>query len=137
VATVEGNIRTFRISRIQAVGVSEDRFERPPDFDLAAYWQRSSDEFVANLPRYPATVRVATTAAEGVREAGWVVQIEFEKPSDANGWVEMALRFEVVEEACRFVLSFGPQMEVLEPSELREHVAERAAAMAALYAQTG
>jgi predicted DNA-binding transcriptional regulator YafY len=131
------DFRTFRISRVRAVAMSQEPFLRPRNFDLAAYWQQSSAEFLANLPRYPATVRVAPTALNRAREAGWLVQIEREHQSDVDGWVVLDLRFEVVAEATRFVLSFGPQMEVLEPTELRPRVMRCVAETAALYVRTG
>src|SRR5262249_57893421 len=38
----EGEIRTYRASRIQSFAPREERFERPPGFDLAAYWLQAS-----------------------------------------------------------------------------------------------
>src|SRR5947209_14960139 len=52
-------ILTFRVSRVKDVTVLDTVFSRPSDFDLAAFWEQSSAEFVASLPRYPVTVRAA------------------------------------------------------------------------------
>ncbi len=53
VAGIEGEIRTYRISRVQAATVLDEACERPADFDLGAFWGQSTADFVANLPRYP------------------------------------------------------------------------------------
>ena len=38
VARSDGQIRTFRVSRVTGVEPATERFERPAGFDLAAYW---------------------------------------------------------------------------------------------------
>jgi predicted DNA-binding transcriptional regulator YafY len=59
-----------------------------------------------------------------------------EEPADADGWVKLSVQFEVEEEACQYVLSFGPQVEVLEPPELRGKIMHLAEDVVALYART-
>jgi predicted DNA-binding transcriptional regulator YafY len=108
---------------------------RPPAFDLAAYWQQSSADFVANLPRYPATLRADAAILPRMRRAGHFARIEQVGPPDADGWLTVSMRFEVEEEACEYVLSFGPQIEVLEPPALREKIIHLAQRVVAFYAQ--
>src|SRR5215470_6233614 len=59
VAAIEGEMRTFRVSRVRTATLLSDPCLRPLDFDHAAYWEHSTAEFAASFPRYPATVRVA------------------------------------------------------------------------------
>lgn len=54
-------------------------------------------------------------------------------PADEHGWLEATFRLETVESAAIELLALGPQIEVLEPPELRREVADRVAAMARLY----
>src|SRR5689334_17770 len=58
IARVDDSIRTYRVSRVQNAEIANQAFVRPPDFDLAAYWESSSAQFRANLPEYPATIRI-------------------------------------------------------------------------------
>src|SRR5579884_1889373 len=51
VAAVEGEPRTYRVSRVQDARITDEPFVRPADFDLAAYWEQSASDFKANLPR--------------------------------------------------------------------------------------
>src|SRR5215472_402778 len=39
VAAVDGELRSYRVSRVQSAQATEESFARPPTFDLAAYWQ--------------------------------------------------------------------------------------------------
>lgn len=53
-----------------------------------------------------------------------------------DGWVEATFRLDSVEGAAIDVLSLGPNIEVLAPAELRDHVAEMVHRTAMLYAMS-
>ena len=105
---------------------------RPPDFDLAAYWQRSSAAFKASIPRITVIVRVAPAVLESVRTARRV-SVEREEPPAPDGWIELKLRFDTTDEARTFALGYGPLIELLEPDLLRREVAKLAAETVQLY----
>ena len=134
VAAIEGEVRTYRVSRIQSASVTEQACIRPQDFDLAAHWKQSSADFKANLPRYPAMVRVDPAILSYMRYAGRYSRIEHEDLPDADGWIRVSMLFEEEHNACEYILSFGAQIEVLEPLVLREKVRRAAAGVVALYA---
>ena len=94
VAAVEGEMRTYRVSRMQGVTVTDEPCVRPPDFDLAAYWAQSTADFKANLPRYPATLRVDPAILPRIRQGGRYTRIEHEYPPDADGWIKLSMDFE-------------------------------------------
>jgi predicted DNA-binding transcriptional regulator YafY len=54
VAGVEGDVRSYRVSRVQSVKLTDTPCVRPPDFDLASFWEQSAIQFRAHLPRYQA-----------------------------------------------------------------------------------
>jgi predicted DNA-binding transcriptional regulator YafY len=135
VAAVEGEMRTYRVSRVQSAKLADRRCVRPRGFDLTAYWKQSSAEFKANLPRYEATVRVAPTLVSRIRSAWRYASIEQAEPPDADGWIRLSMNFEVEDQACEYILGFGPHIEVLEPQELREKVIDLAQRIVVFYAQ--
>ena len=51
VALHRGRERTYRVSRLRAVTVRDERFTRPADFDLATRWQASSLAFEESIVR--------------------------------------------------------------------------------------
>ncbi len=135
IAAVEGEIRTYRVSRVQAARVTDQPCMRPNDFDLAAYWEQSSAQFKANIPRYPVTIRMTQTALSRIYAAGRFIQVEPIDPPDEDGWSKLRLLFDIKEEACGYLLSFGSQIVVLEPQELREEIIHLARGVLASYAQ--
>jgi predicted DNA-binding transcriptional regulator YafY len=131
VALSEGEAKTYRVSRIaDAVILEEEEAARPDDFDLAAYWERSAQEFRQQLPRYYATFLVEPPVLRWARYRGW--RLEEETPEGDR--VRIRLRFDVEEEARHFASSFGPDIEVVEPPALREAVIATAREVVERYA---
>ncbi len=125
VARVEGETRTYRVSRMRQAAVLAEAAEWPEDFDLAAYWNRSAAEFREQLPRYYATFLVDPGVMRWVRYRGW--RLEEELPADDG--VRIRVRFDIEQEALQFALSFGDKLVVLEPAELRAAVVSSAEAV--------
>lgn len=133
VAAVEGEFRSYRVSRVQDATLTDEPFTRPRDFDLAAHWEQSTVEFKANLPRYPATVRADPAIVPRMRQESHYTRLQRVGPPEADGWVTVDILFEEEHSAREYVLSFGPQMEVLEPAALREQVLQAAQDIVARY----
>jgi predicted DNA-binding transcriptional regulator YafY len=122
VAHRSAGMRVYRVSRVASVRPLEDSFERPSEFELAAFWEEWSRNFEQTLPRVEVTVRVD----EAVRRF-----LPGEPRIEAGGRTVVA--FQHLGDAYRELLRFGSQVEVLEPAELRERVAETGREVAALY----
>lgn len=135
VAGIEGQIRSYRVSRVFGAVMTDQPCTRPRGFDLASYWEQSAVSFKANLPHYQATVRVHPEAFPIMRFAGRFARIVQVSEPDAEGWLTVSMRFDVEEMACEYALSFGARMEVLEPKALREHVVAAARSLIAFYAE--
>jgi predicted DNA-binding transcriptional regulator YafY len=133
VAAVDGEPRSYRVSRVQDARVLDEQCVRPDGFDLAGYWEQSTVSFKANLPRYQATVRVSPVIFPRLRYAGRFARIESVDSPDEEGWMKVSIRFDVEEIACEYVLSFGTQIEVLEPESLREKVIASAESIISFY----
>lgn len=133
VAAVEQEVRSYRISRVRHAILTDFPSIRPPEFNLADYWQKSMVEFKANLPYYGVKVRVAPTAMPWLRYAGYFARIEQIHLPDADGWIPVSIRFDVEAAACAYVLGFGAQMEVVEPLELRDRILQAAKAAIAFH----
>jgi hypothetical protein len=119
------------------VHVTDEHFERPTDFDLAAFWESWCAGQEERRPHYPVTARVAPDLVpllplyfgERIRDA--IVQAA---PPDAEGWITLTLPFERLETARERILGFGRAVEVLEPQALRHSVIDFATQIAAFYA---
>jgi predicted DNA-binding transcriptional regulator YafY len=137
VARTDGGLRTYRVSRILEPSMLQDRFERPEDFGLAEYWDRSVAAYSDSLPSFVATVKVRSGGLERLAEAvgqGRAAEARATAgPPDRDGWQTVSLRLEDAWHAETQLLQLGAEAEVIEPIELRERLAAASTAMAALY----
>jgi len=127
VAAVDGDLRSYRVSRIRKASATSEAAVRPDGFDLEGYWQQSSAVFKNSLPRYQAVLRVAADVLPRLGYAGRFARIEQVGPPDRDGWSEVTMRFQFEHEACEYVLSFGDRIIALEPDGLKQKVVEMAA----------
>jgi predicted DNA-binding transcriptional regulator YafY len=135
VARRDGEMRTYRVSRIDGIEVSEEHFVRPADFDLAAYWSEAVAEFEAHAAAIE-TVVVATAAGYAglqrmARSHGR--QLLAHEPA-AGGRTRCVMTFESVEDAYGELLWLGAEVEVLAPEPIRDRISATASALHALYA---
>lgn len=135
IAAVDDTIRTYRVARVQSAEPTGELYARPPDFDLAAYWEQSKAEFKANLPQYSATLRVDSASYEYIRTVGRYARVVSAGPADDAGHMRVEMLFEGLHSACEYVLGFGPRIEVLAPVALRDLVLATARQVVAVYDQ--
>jgi predicted DNA-binding transcriptional regulator YafY len=131
VARGASGMRTFRVSRMQAVTILAIAFERPKNFDLVTFWKHSTEEF-ARQRRSFATV-LSLTSGAALRLKGWCAlspvaeSTETGEPADR---VLMQAEFDSEELARFVVLGLGTGARVLKPESLRTWARSETRAMA-------
>jgi predicted DNA-binding transcriptional regulator YafY len=136
VARRSAGLRVYRVSRFVAARVGEETFERPAAFDLASFWEEWSTSFERDRPQFDVRLRVPRAGVRFLRPlvhpAGRAALDDVPR-EPALEQIELTVPFEHLETAFRELLTFGADLEVLAPSELRERVATAGAAVADLY----
>ena len=120
-------LRTYKVSRMAAVTVLATRFERPPHFDLAAYWKESTAKFAEKRGGYEVTLSLSPGAARRLTEWGMTRQAGNElRAVNMDGTTERRLKltasFDNEGEAQFFVLGLGSGARVLAPEGFRERI---------------
>ncbi len=134
----DGRMRVLRVSQILDVHITGERFQRPADFDLAAFWEHWCARQEENRPSYFVTARVSPIIipflphyfGEPIHAA-----IALAGPPDAEGWMTLTLSFENARAARERILSFGSAVEVLEPEPLRKSIIDFATQIVAFYSR--
>lgn len=122
VASIDESVRSYRVSRIAHAEILNEPAPIPSDFNLANYWERSSTTFKPSVPNYLATFWVSPAVLLRLRFAGRFARVNETDETDARGWKKVHVGFDVEEMACEYAVSFGPNLEVIEPPSLREKV---------------
>jgi predicted DNA-binding transcriptional regulator YafY len=137
IAGSDGQVRTYRASRVTAAELLEERFERPDSFDLAAFWAESSAAYEREAPRVEVTVRVAPDRLDRLADAVGSRSVQaaerLDEP-DPDGWVHLRLRLDWPGEVPGRLLAVGADLEVLGPEDVRRRVVRVAREVADRYA---
>jgi len=136
---IGGDPRTYRVSRIVRLGLTDEYFARDTTFDLTAYWREASQNFeqmrMRDFPFYPTVLCIAPDALIQFRN---YIPDRFEQrdqPSP-NGWLTVRVLFLSAFEAQKWVLGLGIQVRVIEPIELQQMVIDTAKAIVALHSKS-
>ena len=136
VARTESNLRTYRVSRVQAVHPLEQHFERPADFDLAAFWTASISSYERGRPRYRVTIGLAAPDLDRVLDTvgNFVVEAAAGRPiADVEGRLRLDLEFDWLDTALGLLFELGSLADVVEPASMRTRMVEAARSVLARY----
>lgn len=140
-----GEMRVYRVGRIQAAELSPEHFERPSSFDLPQFWSRWMGDFEKSIYNYRATIRVAPSNLDDLAylfgSEVYTLAQQAHRPDTEDtadkavipGSLVLPLYFESFIQARSRLLGLGMMVEVLEPLELRESLADWATEVARLY----
>jgi predicted DNA-binding transcriptional regulator YafY len=132
-----GSERTYRVSRILELEELDTTFERPVDFDLAAYWREWSEQFERRMYPRVAVVRLSPRGRDLVPfylgAVGARALRDAPGEPDEDGWLRVELPVESGAPALGELLRFGPELQVLAPAGLRDQVATAITRMGACY----
>jgi predicted DNA-binding transcriptional regulator YafY len=120
-----GEPRTYRASRVVEAELLDDHFTPPDDFDLSSFWTARAEEFQNTGTEYKVVVRASPHAARHLRG---------ERDSEPlHEWTTLELTFGEMHHALRRLLSFGPEVIIESPDELRDALARSVRETVSLY----
>lgn len=125
-----GELRIFKVERIEAIELTDETYSIPADFDANRYFSAAwgivveGEEQTVKLKFNPEIARL-------MEETIWHPSQVLEKQAD--GSVIMTLRVFYTYELVTWILGWGEKVEVLEPAELRKEVLQTARAMVKIY----
>jgi predicted DNA-binding transcriptional regulator YafY len=123
VAVSEGQVRTYRVSRIASAIAGDEPVNRPADFDLATYWAESISAYERDAPRVTVTLRIDPAVigvladlvgSQAVRAAETI------PATDPEGWVHLRVTADWPDEVPGRLIALGSRAEILDPPEVRD-----------------
>jgi predicted DNA-binding transcriptional regulator YafY len=119
-----------RIATIVSVRRSRGTAQRPPDFDLAAFWEHWSHTIDRARVQYRAVLSVPRRHLPWVRRR---LGEGMELTTSGDDLVQLTVAFHSIEEARISLLALGAAVEVIGPRALRLAIADAARHVAAVY----
>lgn len=129
VAQIAGSVRTYRVSNIDELTTTNERFVRPAKFDLVRFWSESSRAYEVGLYRGTATLRVSARGLARLEQLGTAVAEAARssaRRADKSGWREVEVPIESPDQAALDLMRLGAEIEVMKPRTLRRCLASLA-----------
>jgi proteasome accessory factor B len=126
-----GVIKSFYLSRIQSAALTEQRYTIPKSFNANAFFRDTFGLFVGGGKPFRFRVRFSREVSEEIREQQWHPDQKVEMSREGEVTLELPARS--IQEARRFVLTYGADAEALSPPELIEDLAAQASGLSRTY----
>lgn len=126
-----GEVRTLKLNRFHTITVTDRAYAVPEDFTLDAHLGNAW-RMIRGDQDQEVVIRFDPAFAEGIAETLWhkTQKVDFAE----DGSAVFRCTVSGLDEIAWWVLSMGPNCEVIEPAALRDRVRDAANAMAARYA---
>lgn len=134
-ATTEHGRRTFRVSRVRSVSITRDPVTRPEGFDLETAWQGILSASEERRRPLAVTIRADPAAVPILR---FVLGTRLtERDGATAGRVELIVRGSSPRVVAGELAGFGDLLEVVDPLEVRRHLAQVADQLRRVYGPSG
>ena len=128
-----GELRTFYFPRIISAEALEDGFTVRGKFNLDEYLEESVDAHQSKATRFKVMLRFTSEGTSGGQDFYWTKKQTTR--NDEQGPLIVEFTTSALYAVQRHVLSWGGQVEVLSPPELRKSVRTASAAIRKLHAK--
>jgi predicted DNA-binding transcriptional regulator YafY len=136
IAAIDDTPRTYRISSIQQASIINARCNRPKKFNLAAYWNESIQRFERDLYTSKATVLATPSGIKELKLLSAAVAkslLPLPASQRKDGRIQLSIPIENIDHAAGQLLRLAPDVEVLEPAELKTAIIKKLRAIAKCY----
>lgn len=131
VAGTDEGLRTFRLTRVRGVTVTDEPAERPEGFDLAETWKSIVETIDERREWFRADVLADSEAVPWLRGAfGARISVG---AATGDGRIEVELRSWSAHSIASELAAFGTKVEVVRPAEVREYLARLGADLSEFY----
>jgi predicted DNA-binding transcriptional regulator YafY len=135
-----GKRTQYRLDRMKSAALLIEPFDYPSDFSLEDYIKKDKEFDYCPQPEVEVKLRFTNWAGDALLESKVHPEqkIEFERASDDEVTPSVVILRAKVSPSLRmtwWLRSFGPDVEVLEPADLRETMASESRRVASLYAR--
>lgn len=130
IGRVQREMRVFRISRLLGLKLTNETFERDPDFDLQKYWRAWCENFEKNPPRrFLVDLEITARARKRLLEVfGHWFKPRLEPLGERfRGRKPVTLDFEREDVALRVLFDLAEEARIVSPRKLRQKLRRMAA----------
>ena len=120
IGLVKGEIRVFRVSRIQTLEETQRPFARDKGFDLQKFWHAWCERFEKNPPNtFPVELMTSARARKHLLSCGEWFRERLEPLTESRGWQPVTIDMQYEDLAVRMLFELGREVAIVKPVALR------------------
>lgn len=122
-------VETFKVSRIKSLKITDEIYMRPYNFELKDYLEKNWALFTGEKTKV--TIKFDKNMDCFIRDTKWHVNQEIKNLED--GSVLFSVYVDETDDIKNWVMGFGKNAEVIEPSQLRDEIKQEIIEMSKKY----
>lgn len=123
-------VKTYKVSSIESALQLDNIFIRPKDFHLKSYWQNSTRNFKASIPKHIFTFRISPDILNHIKERAFITILEI---IDQENEIYIKISFDAIWQGVEFAFGYGKDIEIVEPIEAIAEIKKKAMEVIDLY----
>lgn len=123
-------IKTYKVSSIETISLTDEIFQRPADFNLEKYWKDSTINFKDSIPKHLFTFKVNPSILNNIKERPFITISNTVVKDDV---IYIDIKFDALYQGIEFAFGYGKDMEIVKPIEAVEIIKKKAAEVINLY----
>jgi len=123
IARSDGIFKTFLVENIKELRVRDERFERAKAYDVSELFRRSF-EYWSGGEEIEVVLQFKKRVASIIKSGIWGEDQEL--VTGPGGWVILKMRVNSLEEIGNWVLTWGGNVKVVRPNDLRKYLVKKA-----------
>lgn len=127
----DGVVKTFYLARVESATLTQLRYAIPKSFDANVFFRDTFGLFVGGGRPFRFRVRFSREVSDEIREQQWHPDQKMDTTPEGEVILELPARS--IQEARRFVLTYGMDAEALSPPELVQDLAAQALGLSRSY----
>lgn len=123
-------IKTYKVSNIESVLLTDTLFNRPIDFDLENHWKSSTSKFKSSIPKNKFTFKVNPSIVNHIK-ARKFISISNVLVKDNEIYID--IQFDAIFQGIEFAFGYGADIEIIYPLDARSEIKRISSEIVKLY----
>lgn len=123
-------IKTYKVSSIEDINLTNKFFERLSDFSLEKYWKESTNNFKSKIPKYEFRFEVNPSILNHIKERPFINIIN---TFNIDNHLYVDIQFDALFQGIEFAFGYGKDIKIIHPIDAIDEIKRKSLEIINLY----
>ena len=123
-------VKTYKVSSIENITLTDEYFKRPIDFDLESYWKSSTSNFKYLIPKYKFIFKTNPSILNHIKERKFIT---ITNTVVKDNYIYIDINFDSILQGVEFAFGYGNDIEIIEPVSAINDIKKKSMEIIELY----